>query len=110
MKRPFHILLAIGVIALLWDVKGRAEDTTFFETTIRPLLVQRCLGLKARGMLKDRLVVWAGEFGRTPYAQSGDGRDHNHRGYSLWMAGGGVKGGLTYGATDEIGHKAKRDP
>jgi hypothetical protein len=66
--------------------------------------------LKARGMLKDTLVVWAGEFGRTPYAQAGDGRDHNHKGYSIWMAGGGVKGGLTYGATDEIGHKAVQDP
>jgi hypothetical protein len=66
--------------------------------------------LKTRGMLKDTLVVWAGEFGRTPYAQSGDGRDHNHRGYSIWMAGGGVRGGLTYGATDEIGHKAEKDP
>lgn len=66
--------------------------------------------LKTRGMLKDTLVVWAGEFGRTPYAQAGDGRDHNHRGYSIWMAGGGVKGGLTYGATDDIGHKAVVDP
>jgi hypothetical protein len=66
--------------------------------------------LKARGLLKDTLVVWAGEFGRTPYAQSGDGRDHNHRGYSIWMAGGGVKGGMRYGATDEFGHKAVVDP
>jgi hypothetical protein len=66
--------------------------------------------LKSRGMLKDTLVVWAGEFGRTPYAQSGDGRDHNHKGYSIWMAGGGVKGGLTYGATDETGHEAIVDP
>ena len=66
--------------------------------------------LKARGLLQDTLVVWAGEFGRTPYAQGLDGRDHNHRGYSIWMAGGGVKGGLSYGATDEIGHKAAVDP
>lgn len=66
--------------------------------------------LKARGMLADTLVVWAGEFGRTPYAQGVDGRDHNHKGYSIWMAGGGVKGGLTYGATDEIGYKAVQDP
>lgn len=66
--------------------------------------------LKARGMLHDTLVVWAGEFGRTPYAQSGDGRDHNHKGYSIWMAGGGVKGGLTYGATDEVGHTAVENP
>lgn len=62
--------------------------------------------LKARGMLKDTLVVWAGEFGRTPYAQGTDGRDHNHKGYSIWMAGGGVKGGVHHGATDEFGYKA----
>jgi hypothetical protein len=66
--------------------------------------------LKQRGLLKDTLVVWAGEFGRAPYAQGPDGRDHNHKGYSIWMAGGGVKGGLTYGATDDIGHKAVLDP
>jgi hypothetical protein len=66
--------------------------------------------LKQRGMLKDTLVIWAGEFGRTPYAQGYDGRDHNNRGYSLWMAGGGVRGGLAYGATDEIGHKAVENP
>ena len=61
-------------------------------------------------MLKDTLVVWAGEFGRTPYAQSGDGRDHNHRGYSIWMAGGGVKGGTVFGATDELGMAAVENP
>lgn len=66
--------------------------------------------LKRRGLLADTLVVWAGEFGRTPYAQGTDGRDHNHRGYSIWMAGGGVRGGLTYGATDEFGHKAVENP
>jgi uncharacterized protein (DUF1501 family) len=57
-------------------------------------------------MLKDTLVVWGGEFGRTPYAQGDDGRDHNHLGFTLWMAGGGVKGGLRYGATDEYGAAA----
>ena len=62
--------------------------------------------LKQRGLLVDTLVVWAGEFGRTPYAQSGTGRDHNNRGYTVWMAGGGVKGGLRYGATDEYGYQA----
>ena len=66
--------------------------------------------LKRRGMLKDTLVIWAGEFGRTPYAPGLDGRDHNHKGFSLWMAGGGVKGGMNYGATDEIGYKAVEDP
>ena len=66
--------------------------------------------LKQRGLLADTLVVWAGEFGRTPYSQSEHGRDHNNLGYSLWMAGGGVKGGLAFGATDEIGHKAVENP
>ena len=66
--------------------------------------------LKQRGMLKDTLVIWAGEFGRTPYAQGVDGRDHNHRGYSLWMAGGGVRGGMAHGATDDIGHRAVENP
>lgn len=66
--------------------------------------------LKERGMLNDTLVVWAGEFGRTPYMQGIDGRDHNHKGFSIWMAGGGVKGGMNYGATDEIGYRAVKDP
>ena len=65
--------------------------------------------LAARGMLKDTLVIWGGEFGRTPYAQGSDGRDHNHKGFTLWMAGGGVKGGHSHGATDEFGHEAVQD-
>ncbi len=65
--------------------------------------------LKQRSMLKDTLVVWGGEFGRTPHAQSEDGRDHNATGFSMFMAGGGVKGGLRYGATDEHGIKAVDD-
>ncbi|MCO8124577.1 DUF1501 domain-containing protein [Stieleria sp. TO1_6] len=66
--------------------------------------------LKERGMLKDTLVIWAGEFGRTPYAQSGTGRDHNNKGYTVWMAGGGVKPGTAYGATDELGYAAVENP
>lgn len=65
--------------------------------------------LKQRDMLKDTLVIWSGEFGRTPHGQNNNGRDHNNRGYSLWMAGGGVKGGLRYGATDEYGYQAVED-
>ena len=65
--------------------------------------------LKQRDMLKDTLVVWGGEFGRTPHAQNEDGRDHNAVGYSMWMAGGGVKGGLRYGATDEHGIRSVED-
>ena len=62
--------------------------------------------LKSRGLLDDTLVVWAGEFGRTPFAQGSDGRDHNPYGYTIWMAGGGVRPGITYGATDEFGYRA----
>jgi len=62
--------------------------------------------LKQRDMLKDTLIIWGGEFGRTPFAQGGDGRNHNNKGYTTWMAGGGVKGGFSYGATDEHGHEA----
>lgn len=65
--------------------------------------------LKQRDMLKDTLVIWAGEFGRTPHGQNGNGRDHNNKGYSLWMAGGGIRGGLRYGATDEHGYQAIED-
>ena len=62
--------------------------------------------LKARGMLDDTLVLWGGEFGRTPTAQGTDGRDHNPHGFTMWMAGGGVRGGIAYGATDDYGYYA----
>lgn len=62
--------------------------------------------LKQKGLLKDTLVIWGGEFGRTPHAQTGDGRDHNNKGFTTWMAGGGVKGGLSYGSTDDYGYEA----
>ncbi len=62
--------------------------------------------LKSRGLLKDTLVIWAGEFGRTPDTGNGDGRDHHPFGFTIWMAGGGAKAGLIYGATDEIGNHA----
>ena len=65
--------------------------------------------LKARGLFDETLIVWAGEFGRTPFAQSGDGRDHNPFGFSVWLAGGGIKGGTVYGATDELGYHAVED-
>jgi hypothetical protein len=62
--------------------------------------------LKSRDMLKDTLVIWAGEFGRTPHAQGGDGRDHNNKAFTVWMAGGGVRGGTSYGTTDDYGYEA----
>ncbi|MBP9224767.1 MAG: DUF1501 domain-containing protein [Verrucomicrobiales bacterium] len=66
--------------------------------------------LKQRDMLKDTLIIWGGEFGRTPYAQGADGRDHNNKAYSVWMAGGGVKGGMNYGVSDDVGYEAVQDP
>ena len=65
--------------------------------------------LESRGLLDETLLVFAGEFGRTPFAQGSDGRDHNPQGFSIWMAGGGVKGGMAYGATDEWGYRAVQD-
>jgi uncharacterized protein (DUF1501 family) len=60
-------------------------------------------------MLDETLVIWGGEFGRTPTSESGDGRDHNHLGFTMWLAGGGVRGGFAYGATDEFGFRAVAD-
>jgi uncharacterized protein (DUF1501 family) len=65
--------------------------------------------LKSRGLLDSTLVVWAGEFGRTPFAQGRDGRDHNPFGFTVWLAGGGVKPGIAFGETDEWGYHAVRD-
>ena len=65
--------------------------------------------LKARGLLDDTLVVWGGEFGRTPMSERGNGRDHNPFGFTMCMAGGGVQGGQTIGATDELGLRAVED-
>ena len=61
-------------------------------------------------MLDETLIVWAGEFGRTPMSQGGDGRDHHNAGFSMWLAGGGVKPGLVYGATDELGYTPSKIP
>ncbi|MEQ1903721.1 MAG: DUF1501 domain-containing protein [Pirellulaceae bacterium] len=66
--------------------------------------------LKKRGLLDETLIVWTGEFGRTPYAQGGDGRDHNNKAFTLWMAGGGVKPGFDYGSSGEYGHEATENP
>jgi hypothetical protein len=85
------------------DLKnGHAEKSKEVDQPIAGLLTD----LKARGLLKDTLVIWGGEFGRTPTAQGSDGRDHNPEGFTMWMAGGGVKGGYHYGATDDYGYYA----
>jgi hypothetical protein len=66
--------------------------------------------LQTRGLLKDTLVLWGGEFGRTPDGRNPDGRDHNAKGYTMWMAGGGVRGGMSFGGTDDYGYKAVENP
>src|SRR5262249_20090537 len=65
--------------------------------------------LKARGLLRDTLVLWGGEFGRTPTAEGTNGRDHNPEGFTVWLAGGGGRGGFRYGATDDYGYYAAED-
>lgn len=82
--------------------KGHAANAMAVDQPIAALLED----LDSRGLLQDTLVVWAGEFGRTPFAQGADGRDHNPFAFSVWLAGGGVRGGMTYGETDEFGYKA----
>jgi len=66
--------------------------------------------LKERGMLDETMIIWGGEFGRTPMSQGGDGRDHHIKGFSYMVAGGGFKAGITYGATDELGYQATENP
>jgi hypothetical protein len=80
--------------------KGVARNALEVDRPIAGLLRD----LKARGLLDDTLVLWGGEFGRTPTSEGDDGRDHNPHGYTMWMAGGGVKPGLTYGKTDDYGY------
>ena len=82
--------------------KGHERNSLAVDKPIAGLLSD----LKARGMLDDTLVIWGGEFGRTPIAQGTDGRDHNPQGFTMWMAGGGLRSGLAYGNTDEYGYYA----
>jgi hypothetical protein len=90
-----------------WDHHGGVKDgiKQKIEEIDRPCAAL-IKDLKRLGMLEDTLVVWTGEFGRTPMSQGGSGRDHHMKGFSLWLAGGGIKGGVTHGATDELGYNA----
>ena len=97
----------IFVESQIWDTHSKNAEGTraCCEQTDRPIagLIK---DLKRRGLLDQVLVVWCGEFGRTPVSQSGDGRDHHKQGFSVWLAGGGIRGGQVYGATDELGYHA----
>lgn len=94
-----------------WDHHGKNTEGHRSLSQVVDQPIAALLGdLKQRGLLDETLVLWGGEFGRTPTSQGDDGRDHNHHGFSVWLAGGGVRGGLTYGATDEFGFKAVENP
>ena len=94
-----------------WDAHGNltANHTQHCGATDVPI-AGLLTDLKARGLLDSTLVIWGGEFGRMPVSQSGDGRDHNPHGFLTWMAGAGIRGGTSYGETDEVGYKAAVDP
>jgi len=90
-----------------WDAHGDLRNNHSLNArAIDQPIAALLIDLKTRGLLNETLVFWSGEFGRTPFAQGRDGRDHNPFGFSLWLAGGGVRGGMTYGATDDYGYKA----
>ena len=84
------------------DIANHKNHAQQSDQAIAALLTD----LKSRGLLEDTLILWGGEFGRTPSSEGAKGRDHNNLGFSMWMAGGGIKGGQTYGATDELGFAA----
>jgi hypothetical protein len=103
----FIELLCPNVGADRWDQhsglkRGHENNARAVDQPIAGLLSD----LKARGLLESTLVIWGGEFGRTPMAQGSDGRDHNPYGFTTWLAGGGIKGGTIYGATDDYGYHA----
>jgi uncharacterized protein (DUF1501 family) len=94
-----------------WDTHG---DNDNGQTKRLREVDQGCAALlrdlASRGLLEETLVVWTGEFGRTPTTEGKNGRDHNPYGYSMWLAGGGVKGGCVFGGTDELGFRAVENP
>lgn len=94
-----------------WDHHGGVKEGVKFKAEeIDRACMALITDLKQRGMLDETLIVWAGEFGRTPMSQGGDGRDHHNAGFSIWLCGGGIKPGFVYGATDELGYTAIENP
>jgi len=99
--------IGAGNAANPWDQHGKIkEGHGAMAHQVDQPLAALITDLKARGLFEETLVVWAGEFGRTPFSQGSDGRDHNPYGFSIWLAGGGIKGGSIYGATDDLGYYA----
>ena len=94
-----------------WDHHGEVKQGVEFKAAeIDRACMALITDLKQRDMLKDTLIVWAGEFGRTPMSQGGSGRDHHNAGFTIWMCGGGIRPGMVYGATDELGYAAVDSP
>jgi Protein of unknown function (DUF1501) len=94
-----------------WDHHGGVKQGVEFKAEeVDRACMALLTDLKQRDMLKDTLIVWAGEFGRTPMSQGGDGRDHHNAGFTVWLCGGGIKPGMVYGATDELGYSAVENP
>jgi hypothetical protein len=100
-----------GPVSAQWDAHDDmvSNHNKMCRWTDRPM-AGLLKDLKRRGLLDETLVVWTSEFGRTPVTQNGKGRDHNPYGFTSWLAGGGVKGGVAHGATDEIGYRVAQDP
>jgi uncharacterized protein (DUF1501 family) len=93
-----------------WDAhSGLEKNHTEMCRSVDQPSAALLFDLKRRGLLQDTLVIWGGEFGRTPMSEKGDGRDHNPYGYTMVLAGGGVRGGRTVGSTDELGLHAVED-
>ena len=90
-----------------WDHHGGVKEGIALKAQeIDRACMALITDLKQRGMLEDTLIVWAGEFGRTPMSQGGSGRDHHNKAMSVWLAGGGIRGGMLHGATDDLGYAA----
>lgn len=103
--------IGAGGAANPWDQHGQIEaGHGAMARQVDLPLAALLTDLKARGLLDETLVIFSGEFGRTPFSQGSDGRDHNPYGFSLWLAGGGVRGGTVYGATDDLGYYAVENP
>jgi hypothetical protein len=110
MIQVYHTTTSKRSSCQLWDQHGslRAELANNCAATDQPI-AGLLKDLKSRGLLDDTLILWGGEFGRTPTAEGTDGREHHPFGFTMWLAGGGIKGGITHGATDDYGWHAVKD-
>jgi hypothetical protein len=94
-----------------WDHHTKVQEGSITESAKVDRPIAGLLeDLARRGLLEDTLVLWGGEFGRTPFAENNDGRNHHPQAFTMWLAGGGVRGGLSYGATDEFGYRPVENP